>query len=178
MPSPSSPLQRPVVTNLATPTRLTRTLTRWHQTCVASRASTCSSCVMVTVLTDIRCPLISRQSCLRSSSRNSALIKTSLRIEPHRNSKNAFLDTSVTPSLTSMSVSCTVDSTTATSGKYLITNHYQKKDVSGCLMRFRVGGVVPFKLQMNSGSTVTAVLFDSLRIYCANAGDSRAVLYT
>ena len=29
-----------------------------------------------------------------------------------------------------------------------------------------------------SGSTVTAVLFDSLRIYCANAGDSRAVLYT
>ena len=29
-----------------------------------------------------------------------------------------------------------------------------------------------------SGSTVTAVLFDSRRIYCANAGDSRAVLYT
>lgn len=29
-----------------------------------------------------------------------------------------------------------------------------------------------------SGSTVTAVLFDSKRIYCANAGDSRAVLYT
>ena len=25
---------------------------------------------------------------------------------------------------------------------------------------------------------MTAVLFDSLRIYCANAGDSRAVLYT
>ena len=33
--------------------------------------------------------------------------------------------------------------------------------------------VIPY-----SGSTVTAVLFDSLRIYCANAGDSRAVLYT
>ena len=29
-----------------------------------------------------------------------------------------------------------------------------------------------------SGSTVTSVLFDSKKIYCANAGDSRAVLYT
>ena len=29
-----------------------------------------------------------------------------------------------------------------------------------------------------SGSTVTAVLFDSKRVYCANAGDSRAVLFT
>ena len=29
-----------------------------------------------------------------------------------------------------------------------------------------------------SGSTVCAVLFDSKRVYCANAGDSRAVLYT
>ena len=29
-----------------------------------------------------------------------------------------------------------------------------------------------------SGSTITSVLFDSKRIYCANAGDSRAVLYT
>jgi serine/threonine protein phosphatase PrpC len=29
-----------------------------------------------------------------------------------------------------------------------------------------------------SGSTVVAVLFDSKKIYCANAGDSRAVLYT
>ena len=29
-----------------------------------------------------------------------------------------------------------------------------------------------------SGSTVTAVLFDGYRVYCANAGDSRAVLYT
>jgi serine/threonine protein phosphatase PrpC len=29
-----------------------------------------------------------------------------------------------------------------------------------------------------SGSTVTTVLFDGYRVYCANAGDSRAVLYT
>ena len=29
-----------------------------------------------------------------------------------------------------------------------------------------------------SGSTVSAVLFDSCKIYCANAGDSRAVLFT
>lgn len=29
-----------------------------------------------------------------------------------------------------------------------------------------------------SGSTVCAVLFDSCKIYCANAGDSRAVLFT
>ena len=29
-----------------------------------------------------------------------------------------------------------------------------------------------------SGSTVCSVLFDSKRIFCANAGDSRAVLYT
>lgn len=29
-----------------------------------------------------------------------------------------------------------------------------------------------------SGSTVCAVLFDGVDIYCANAGDSRAVLYT
>ena len=35
----------------------------------------------------------------------------------------------------------------------------------------------PFDCHL-SGSTVTSVLFDSKRIYCANAGDSRAVLYT
>lgn len=29
-----------------------------------------------------------------------------------------------------------------------------------------------------SGSTATSVLFDSCRVYCANAGDSRAVLFT
>ena len=29
-----------------------------------------------------------------------------------------------------------------------------------------------------SGSTVCAVLFDGLHVYCANAGDSRAVLYS
>ena len=29
-----------------------------------------------------------------------------------------------------------------------------------------------------SGSTVCAILFDGLHVYCANAGDSRAVLYS
>lgn len=33
-------------------------------------------------------------------------------------------------------------------------------------------------LTFNSGSTVCSVLFDSKRLFCANAGDSRAVLYT
>ena len=29
-----------------------------------------------------------------------------------------------------------------------------------------------------SGSTVCAVLFDGVNLYCSNAGDSRAVLYS
>ena len=38
-------------------------------------------------------------------------------------------------------------------------------------------GNKPFDCHL-SGSAITSVLFDSKRIYCANAGDSRAVLYT
>ena len=38
--------------------------------------------------------------------------------------------------------------------------------------------VLVLNLLLFSGSTVCSVLFDSKRIFCANAGDSRACLYT
>ena len=87
-------LRRPVGTSLATPTKLTKIRTHWHQTCAGSRAFTCLWSAMAMALMDTKLAAISNRSYLKNLSRSSKSIKTFWTIRSQVRFQSVYQDTS------------------------------------------------------------------------------------